>query len=193
MILIGKKLVAENYPSWIERRLNTYSNSCGLTELDGMAEAVPSQEMCLAVYTFICPKHEIRRVLFNNIRNLSIEKTPYYHSARASLRMLRGAELGNLTLCLRYILLENPILLAWQELAKYSPDLVAAIKRYRNLGEDAPYAKFLYTPDQIPEFTSDRLAIMAHIARAIAIREGNSSLQHFKGTDNARVKRERWK
>lgn len=72
------------------------------------------------------------------------------------MRLLRGAEIGNLSLCMKYIVLENPILLAWQELAKYSPILIAAVKRYQSLGELAPYAKFTWKPEDVREFSTPR-------------------------------------
>lgn len=187
MVLIGKKLMTENYENWMEERVVSFGRSCGIVDTDMLRELTPSQEICLSVYTYVSPKHEIRKIFFTSIHSMSSYKGQFYQTALTSMRLLRGVELGNLSLCMKYIILENPILLAWQELAKYSPTLIAAVKRYQSLGESAPYAKFICKPEDLKEFGSESITMMAHIARAIAITEGASSFQNFKGTETARI------
>lgn len=187
MVLIGKKLMTENYESWMEKRVVSFGRSCGIVTTEDLIDLTPSQEVCLSVYTYVSPKHDIRKIIFNTSSSLASYKGQFYHTAQTSMRLLRGAEIGNLSLCMKYIVLENPILLAWQELANYSPTLIAAVKKYQSLGESAAYAKFICKPEDLREFSSESITMMAHIARAIAINEVASSFQNFKGTDTARI------
>lgn len=159
MVLIGKKLMTENYESWIEKRVVSFGRSGGIVSTDELMDLTPSQEVCLSVYTYISPKHDIRKIFFTMIHSLSSCKGQFYQTALTSMRLLRGAEIGNLSLCMKYIVLENPILLAWKELSKYSTALIAAVRRYQSLGDFAPYAKFICKPEDVKEFSSESITM----------------------------------
>lgn len=50
MVLIGKKLMTENYENWMEKRVVSFGRSCGIVSTDELMDLTPSQEVCLSVY-----------------------------------------------------------------------------------------------------------------------------------------------
>lgn len=186
LILIGKQLNSRNYKGWMEGRIRSFTQSCGADASESVIERlVPSSTNCARIYSAISSKWEIRREIFKYVRAISSSKGSFAVMAKACMVLLHGAELGNFNLANKYIVIENPILLCWAELAKYSTHLIAAIDKYQSLGEDAPFCKLLYHSEALPEFNRQSLRIFSAIARQIAIHEGQTSFQNYNGTEEA--------
>lgn len=137
------------------------------------------------MYLWITSKWEWRRVIFLYIRAASRSNGLMASLCSILMVLLHGNELGNFTLTNIYIVIENPILLCWAELSKYSAHLIAAVDKYQSLGEDAPYCKLLYSSKDLPEFNRNALRIYATIARKIAIHEGQDTLKNYAGTEES--------
>lgn len=150
-----------------------------------MGKLIPSSLNCNIIYAMVSSAWEIRKEIFIYIRAMSKSTLPLAPMAKACMVLLSGAELGNFNLTNRYIVVENPILLCWAEMSKYSPHLIAAIDKYHSLGEDAPYCKLLYHSESLPEFNRQALRTYAAVARAIAIHEGQDSFLNYAGTSTA--------
>jgi len=92
------------------------------------------------------------------------------------------AELTSFSMVVEYILTQNPVLLAWNGVSKHVVYFKAALDKFRSLGNDAPYCKLLYPPEELTEFKGERIGILTNIAHDIATHEGRSTLANLRGT-----------
>ena len=95
--------------------------------------------------------------------------------------MLSGTGITSFLFIEQWIVRLNPILLAWQELAKYWPALAAAYKKYLSFGEDANYCKLLYPKQETTEFHRENLKVLFSVAREIARQYGSATVANLKG------------
>lgn len=85
---------------------------------------------------------------------------------------------------MKYILAENYILLAWNELAKHSDKLIAAHKKWVSFGAMAPYCKLITEEKEVEEFNRRNLSIFTDIAIAIARDSGVASMLNYRGASD---------
>lgn len=181
--LIGKVLYAANYHPWFERRKGTYSAPTKLQSDDvNLEQCCPAQRNCLLINRYCNVKVEYTRFIFNSIRAASREPD-LLHSpvSQVTMTMLSGTGITSFLFIEHWIVKLNPILLAWQELAKYWPAMSAAYKKYLSLGDDANYCKLLYPKEETEEFHRDNLKVLFSVAREIARQYGSSSVANLKG------------
>lgn len=137
MNLIGKKLDNKNYSNWIKRRMRSYAAPLWLSSGPGATlcfEFRPSQAFCSAFHDNVRIYWEIRRLFFENIYGISRREDLLAQGCRITVSLLRGAEMSNWSFISYWILLLNPDLVMWNELAKYLPHLCAAYAKYLSIG-----------------------------------------------------------
>lgn len=180
---ITKRLTSANIEGWLKKRRGAYATACGIAEDDeilitlspelGFADKV--NQMMAACFPF-------KTMMFRAIRSLT-QRTKHGLSgiARVTMVYFSTAELTGFAMIYDWILLRNPILLTWNGLAKHNASLLAAVNVFRNLGEDAPYCKFLYPPEQLQVFQHARLGIFVAVAFEVSLMEGKASFRNYQG------------
>lgn len=168
---------SQNYSGWMQNRIRTFTQSCGVDLSSALIDSLkPSSKACHNIYLWVTSKWEVRRLIFVYVKASSQDSGLMASLCSTLMVLLHGNDLGNFTLTDRYIVIENPILLCWAELAKYSFHLIATVDKYQSLGDDAPYCKLLYR---------NALKIYATIARRIAIQEGQDTFKSYAGTEDS--------
>lgn len=180
--LIEKNLNSTNYSAWISRRKRSYANPLGLTEFDPLlALLVPSQIFAERFYNNSRVYFPLRRLLFLNIYGISKNGDLLGNGMSVALTLLKYAEMANWALISYWLLELNPDLLMWNELAKYWPAICAAASKFASLGEFAPWAKLAFPPDELPEFSAEKLALPYVVARALSQKYGNQTVNQLLG------------
>lgn len=181
---MGRLLTTNNADTWVDRRAAAFANACGTDHTtEAFQEMLPRLSYAASVYKGISPKHLIRRLSFafvyksakgspNNIMKSTCETALVY---------LYGAEMTPFMQINKYIVCQNPILLAWNEVAKYSDKLIAAYKKFESLGDMGPYAKLMHASHELPEFNRANFDLLNTIAIEIAKMSGQMSMVNYKG------------
>lgn len=184
MNLIGKRLDSKNFSNWIKRRMRSYAAPLGLSAGSSTSvcfEFHPSQTFCSAFYDNVRIYWEVRRLFFENIYGISKREDLLAQGCRITVSLLRGAEMSNWNFISYWILLLNPDLVMWNELAKYLPHLCAAYAKYLSIGNLAEWSKLILPPEEVEEFNSRNLAVPYAVAKAIAATYGNPSINQLEG------------
>lgn len=131
---------------------------------------------------------EFKRLVFKIVRGLSLTNShPLCETAKVTMIYYRFTELTAFAMVVEFILTKNPVLLAWNGIAKELPYLKNAVEKYRSLGPDAAYCKLLYPPEKLPEFHNSKLGTWTSISYDIASFEGKKSLKNYKGADDSNL------
>ncbi|QXV86528.1 hypothetical protein QKU94_gp4 [Arlivirus sp. virus] len=182
---MGRHLTTANYAVWIARRMIAFASALGCDQKNTAYEYLqPSQVFCSGAYVFLASKKPLRTIFFKDVQGS--KNNPAHiqvaNTMRTALVYLQGSEMAMFILIYKYILCENPILLAWNELAKHTDKLIAAYDKWIKLGQMAPYCKLFCAEAEVEEFNRRNLSIFCDIAVAIAKNEGTTSLQNYRGT-----------
>lgn len=184
--LIGKNVNATNYTEWKQRRIRSYSAPLMLATNDVNAiRVIPTLQFAMAFYSEVRSYWQIRRRFFIEAWALSRQNNTLAIGMRIAVNLLRGAEMTNLSIILLWIATLNPDLLFWNELAKYLPFLYAAYTRYRSFNQYGDWAKLMVPPEDLKEFSSEKLQVLYTVARAISQHYGNVSASFIEGTNQA--------
>lgn len=180
---IGRLLTPANSVTWLNRRMNAFARACGfLPDNDSYIELTPNLQFASAMYHAVSCRILIRRSVFLKVQALAASNETRLGAAfKITMVFLFGAEITNFIFIQKYIIVENPILLAWNELEKHVASLYAAYRKWVELGDQAPYCKMLLPSQDLPEFNRINLNIFTAIARKIAERDGHSSVQYYRG------------
>lgn len=182
--LIGKNVNATNYTDWKQRRIRSYSAPLMLAANDANAiRVVPTLQFAMSFYAEVRSYWQIRRRFFIEAWALSRQSNTLAIGVRIAVNLLRGAEMTNLSMILLWVATLNPDLLFWNELGKYLP--FAAYTRYRSFNQYGDWAKLMVPPEDLREFSSERLQVLYTVARAISQHYGNVSASFIEGTNQA--------
>ncbi len=94
------------------------------------------------------------------------------------LVLFSNVDMSHIPLIERYILSETPALLATKELRAEAVSVFAAINRLETLGENAPYARMIYSHTDIPEIQRGKMRLVAAWAQELARRDFPSFKQY---------------
>lgn len=184
--LIGKNVNATNYAEWKQRRIRSYSAPLMLATNDANAiRVIPTLQFAMAFYAEVRSYWQIRRRFFIEAWALSRQNNTLAIGMRIAVNLLRGAEMTNLSMILLWVATLNPDLLFWNELGKYLPFLYAAYTRYRSFNQYGDWAKLMVPPEDLKEFSSEKLQVLYTVARAISQHYGNVSASFIEGTNQA--------
>lgn len=184
-VFIGRQMTPVSFPNWISRRQIAFAKrTCIEQDDDNYVVLLPTLGVAANLYNAIAPRTQLRRTVFKLIRDVSSADESVWGSAfKVSMVYLMGSEMSHFIFIVKYILVENPILLSWNELAKLTPKLYAAFSKWCSLGDNAPYCKLIYPPEQVSEFNRQNLDTLASVARAIAQHSGKTSVMYYKGVN----------
>lgn len=180
---IGKVLTAENYAPWKERRVYTYSVAANVDPQDeNLNYCFPSQIQCYNIYQSCNNRIEFTRYPLKSIMAAASDHNRLHSPvSEVTLTMLSGVGITNFLFIDHWIVVLNPILLGWEEPAKYIPNLIAAYKKFHALGKNAMYCRMLYKKEYLTEFHREKLKILFTVAREIAKLYGSSSVMNLQG------------
>lgn len=182
MNLIGKSLNDDNYTDWMSKRFKSYAIPLGLEADDSLLAYIqPSQAYCRQLYNNARSFWEIRRRLFVSVVGFAKSAGLLQIGGKIVLVLLRGSELTNFNFIRNWILVLNPELLCWNEMAKYIPFIQASVSKYNEIGDWADYCKLILPPEELTEFVSPRLRVPYTIARALAVQYDNPNIIRVKG------------
>lgn len=124
----------------------------------------------------------VRRLYFGFLWSMAKQGDILGTGCRIVINLLRNAELTNVSMILTWILTLNDVLLMWSELNRYVPHLCAAVAKYNQLGDMAPWAKLILPPEALTEFSADKLRTLYAVARGIASKYGSATVNQIEGT-----------
>lgn len=185
---MSRKLTSANYTVWITRRMNGFAAALGGDSNNAAYQSLPpSMQFASSSYDALHAKFELRRLVFFQVYNTakSRSSTDWVRGCQTSLVFLSGTEMTQFLTILNYIVIQNPILLTWNELAKETPYLIDAYNKWLQLRDLAPFAKLAYPNRDTEEFNRSKLARFAEVATAIANQSGQTSMSNYKGVGNS--------
>lgn len=187
--LITKKLTDDNLTKWFSSRINAFKNANLADPDDPLFESLmPTIKFSKGVNSGMSVCFDFKKLVFKTVRGISQNNHhPLCETAKVTMIYYRFAELTAFAMVVEYILTKNPVLLAWNGIAKELSYLKSAVDKYRYLGPDAAYCKLLYPPEQLPEFHASKLATWTCIAYDIASYEGQKSLKNYRGADDTNL------
>lgn len=128
----------------------------------------------------------IKRLLFRLVRSIAQRPSnPLSSICDITMIYFNMAELTGFSMAYNEIVLKNPILLAWNGLAKHMPKFIAAINLFKSMGPEAPFCKFLYPSKDLTPFQHANIGIFISIAHEILILEGNTTFRNYQGINQS--------
>jgi hypothetical protein len=184
---ITKRLTSSNLENWYKSRVAAYAKICSIREDHSvMMELRPSFNFTENINSIISSCFPVKTMIFRIVQSLSSLPT---HSlgglCQVTMVYFHMAELTGFGMVHSEILMKNPILLAWNGLAKHTPKLYAALTLFRRLGDDAPYCKFIYKPHELKVFQFSNIGIFVTIAHEILVMEGHQIFSNYKGIQSS--------
>jgi hypothetical protein len=184
---ITKRLTSANLENWFKSRVSAYGKVCGIREDNPVIlELRPSLNFTENINSVISSCFPVKTIIFKIVRNMSAIKS---HSlgniCEVTMVYYHMSELTGFHMVHSEILLKNPILLGWNGLAKHTPKLYAALSLFRRLGDDGPYCKFLYRPQELRPFQFSNIGIFITLAHEILVMEGHQTFSNYKDVQSA--------
>lgn len=178
---ITKKLNSANIDVWFKKRKIAYCKvSLIKPENENLDTLVPSLNFADSVNSCMSGGFHIKRIIFRLVRSLSQrEGNPLSAICDITMIYFNMAELTGFSMAYNEIVLKNPILLAWNGLAKHMPKFISAINLFKSMGQEAPFCKFLYPSKELTPFQHANIGIFISIAHEILILEGNTTFRNY--------------
>lgn len=182
---ITKKLVAANHQEWYNRRVRAYAspNACDPTRQE-FSFFKPTLKFVDAANNFASSCFPFKKVAFLTVQAIANEGvSAFSKSCNTTMVYFYMAELTCFTLVIEQLVIKNPGLLGWNALMKYHPALQVATNAFRQMGDQAPYCRFLYPSESLKMFQAQNLGLLPAVAAEISKADGSKSYQNYKGTN----------
>lgn len=181
--LIGKGLNVNNYVNWLRQRSRSFGAPLSLSENDPNYKRLePSLPFAREFNNEIKVNRRIQRLYFGFLCSMAKQGDILGTGCKIVINLLRNAELTNMAMILTWILTLNDVLLMVSELNRFVPHLCAAVAKYNQLGDMAPWAKLILPPEELTEFSTEKLRTLYAVARGIAAKYGSSTVNQIEGT-----------
>ncbi|CAH0388504.1 unnamed protein product [Bemisia tabaci] len=157
--LIGKTLNSSKKTPWMERRTNSYGAALGFDrDSTELIRYQPSLEFCRKYNAEVRARLQLRRRCFIEAWILSMKSGPIGTAASTVLVLLRGAELTNFASIVQQLLVLHPELMGWNALAKFSPNIIKAYRKFSVMGKYGDRIKLLLPDAMVEEFQTSNLS-----------------------------------
>lgn len=186
---ITKKLIPENIDIWYKNRIAAYTNGALCNKENSDLDALrPNLVFTNTIHHSMSRMFPLKKLLFEIIRATSkITSNEFYQTCKVTMVYIHLSELTGFGMVYDWILIRNPILLAWNQLAKHFPHLKAAIRTYQSFGDDAPFCKFLHRSEELTVFQHSRIGIFIEAANLVSRIEGKSSFKNYQGVTKSEI------